>query len=180
MSRSIRVAGALAAVSAASMIVAAPQASAGVTTAKVSADKGTVGVAAKARYRAEVMCKAKGRWGKGYVKTYGKPSSKTKTRILEWGYAIQRTKGNHKNSRVEAWSIFQEGTGRERWAGGPGYKIGATEDSKWHKGKLYNTNAYIGRGTQGQMYIAFVFEFDKGTGGSCTKRLYAKDLKWIG
>ncbi|MFC9970086.1 hypothetical protein ACFVH6_04195 [Spirillospora sp. NPDC127200] len=182
MSRIIGVAVAAASVAAAGLLVGAPQASAGVSaaaSAKAAPAGSTVAAAAKARYRAEVSCKAKGRWGKGYVKTEGKPGSNGKTRIVEWGYAVQRTKGNHKNTRVEAWRLIREPGGRERWTGGPGYVLNGIEDNKWHKGRLYNTNAYIGKGTLGPMYIAFVFEFDKGTGGNCTKRLYAKDLKKI-
>ncbi|WP_067812427.1 hypothetical protein [Actinomadura kijaniata] len=53
------------------------------------------------------------------------------------------------------------------------------EDNKWHQGKLYSNSTHIDKGTLGQMYIAFVFEFDKGTGGGCTKRLCVKDLKKI-
>jgi hypothetical protein len=130
-----------------------------------------------ARYIAYTSCKAKGRWGKAYIKTDIKPSGKKFATAVEWGYAIQRTTGNHKNTNVTSYRMVKEPTGKERWSGGLGYTgYKAIEDNKWHKGPRWQYG-YLGHSTMGQQYLGFTFDFDKGTGGSCTARVYGHQLK---
>ncbi|WP_067824810.1 hypothetical protein [Actinomadura kijaniata] len=159
----------------AGLVAAAPAASAEVETGKVTAKVG------KAKYIAYTSCKAKGRWGKGYIKTDGKPTRKRPlVTVVEWGYAIQKTKGNHRNSMVRALLAVHEGGGKWRLSGGPGYTgSNAVEDNKWHKGKRVQWSS-IGRGRIGENAIAFWFDFDKGTGGHCdAKFIRASQLKPI-
>ncbi|KAB2350302.1 hypothetical protein [Actinomadura rudentiformis] len=183
MSHSTWAAVAAATIAAAGVVGAAPQASAS-SASRVGASSSAGSVttmAAGARYRGEVMCKAKGRWAKGYVETYGRPTgSGAFTRVLEWGWAIQKTSGNHSNSTVYAYKVINEGGSNWRWSGGPGYKGDAVEDSRFHKGKMIN-NTTIGYGPPyGEHAIVFTFVLDKGTGGECNAWLRVPNLKWKG
>ncbi|MEU8119718.1 hypothetical protein AB0C21_13535 [Spirillospora sp. NPDC049024] len=159
---------AAAALTTAGLVAAAPAASASPSGAGAETGKVTVAKVGKPKYIAYTTCKAKGRWGKGYIKTDGKPTKKHPlVTVVEWGYAIQKTKGNHKNSMVRSLLAVHESTGKWRLSGGPGYTgSNAVEDSKWHKGKLVQWTS-IGRGRMGENAIEFWFDFDKGTGGHC-------------
>ncbi|MFD0684980.1 hypothetical protein [Actinomadura fibrosa] len=159
---------AVAALGTAGLVAAAPAASASPSTAKFQTGKVSAAKIGKATHIAYTQCKAKGRWGKAYIKTAGKPTAKKPlVTVVEWGYAIQKTKGNHKNSSVKALLAVHEGTDKWRLSGGPGYTgWKAIEDGKWHKGKQIQYPS-IGRGAIGENAIAFWFDFDKGTGGYC-------------
>ncbi|KAB2350284.1 hypothetical protein [Actinomadura rudentiformis] len=152
----------------AGLMAVAPAASAAPTAVEVETGKVTVAKARKATHIAYTKCTAKGRWGKGYIKTDGKPTKKRPlVTVVEWGYAIQKTKGNHKNSSVKALLAVHEGGNRWRLSGGPGYTgWKAIEDNKWHKGKRIQSSS-IGKGAIGENAINFWFDFDKGTGGYC-------------
>ncbi|MFG2004734.1 hypothetical protein ACGFNU_36835 [Spirillospora sp. NPDC048911] len=154
--------------SASAVASTAPSAAAPSAAVEVEAGKVTVAKAGKATHVAYTQCKAKGRWGKGYIKTAGKPTKKRPlVTVVEWGYAIQKTKGNHKNSSVKSLPAVHESGDNWRLSGGPGYTgWKAIEDNKWHKGKQIQRPS-IGRGAIGENAINFWFDFDKGTGGYC-------------
>ncbi|UGY92866.1 hypothetical protein [Streptomyces gobiensis] len=140
----------------------------------------------KAKYRAVKQCRsAKGRWAKAYIKTTSKPVAKGSeaarfTYMVEWGYAIQRTRGNHGNSRVEARRVAN---GIGRWV--PFDKIGHTraakESSKFYKGnqrgRYAHSTGYVRRnGKRWTTAVRVSVRFDN-SDERCSILLHPKDLK---
>ncbi|MEV0400878.1 hypothetical protein [Actinoallomurus sp. NPDC050550] len=134
----------------------------------------------KGKYIAYASCKAKGRWFKGYVKTTAKPTKKKPVvPIVEWGYAIQKTSGNHANTRVMDIEAVKQATGTWRYSGGAGYTgWNAKEDNHWHKAPWIQY-AYLGVGNLGALANVFWVDFDKGTGGHCEAWVTHLSLKPI-
>ncbi|MEV5710707.1 hypothetical protein [Actinoallomurus sp. NPDC052274] len=179
MSRSIKRIGVAAVLATAGLAALAPTASADTDQNTRSVTSQVKGLP-KGKYIAYTSCKAKGRWFKGYVKTAAKPTkSKPVVPIVEWGYAIQKTKGNHANTRVMDIEAVKQGTGTWRYMGGAGYTgWNAKEDDHWHKGPWIQY-AYLGVGNLGALANVFWVDFDKGTGGHCEAWLTHLSLKPI-
>lgn len=148
-------------------------------TAAQQAPAVTAAAAGPARYRAEVTCWHGSRWGKVYIKTDGKPTRLGQlANVVEWGYAIKRTTGNHKNSSIYTFSA-KNLAGRWYHSGGPGYvNRNAIEDNRWHKGPMINPKP-VGYPRNGELAVAFEFTFDRNSRTTCGKRFGVTALKRI-
>ncbi|MFI6516221.1 hypothetical protein ACIBF1_11735 [Spirillospora sp. NPDC050679] len=149
--------------------------------AQAAAQDGAVAAraAGPARYRAEMACFHRGRWGKIYIKTDGYPTRLGQVaNIVEWGYAIERTTGNHRNSSIYTYSA-KNLAGRWYHSGGPGYvNRNAIEDNRWHKGPMINPKP-IGYPRNGTLAVAFEFTFDRNSRTTCGSRFDARALRRI-
>ncbi|WP_067491637.1 hypothetical protein [Actinomadura hibisca] len=149
------------------------------TQAAAQGDAVAARAAGPARYRAEMACFYRGRWGKIYVKTDGNPTRLGQlANVVEWGYAIERSSGNHRNSSIYTYSA-KNLAGRWYRSGGPGYvNRNAIEDNRWHKGPLINPRP-IGYPRNGTLAVAFEFTFDRNSRTTCGGQFDARALRRI-